>query len=298
MAERVSMEALRYAQAVAGTGSFSAAARTCGVTQPALSNGIAKLEERLGARMFERSPRGVRQTPFGQQLLPLIEQATAALDRITAEAGRLNGHGTESIRIGVSPLINPRLVAAAYNAVCAGGTSDLRPRDLVLREANMQELQDALIAGELDIILVPSVVPLPRFAHRIVDSEPVVVVGSHRSGTAPVQVADVASNPIILVPDACGLTTFTRDLFDSHELPVNTYPGEASSYRVLEQWADLGLGTALLPQSKLTVQSTVHRELIDDDHAVEIFYEAVWDPGSPLASGLAELAEQLAAIGA
>lgn len=289
------MEALRYAQAVAETGSFSGAARIFGVTQPALSNGIAKLEERLGARLFERSPRGVRQTSFGQQLLPLIEQAISALDRVTAEAGRLNGHGTESIRIGVSPLINPRLIAAAYNVVC-GGSSDPRQRDLVLREANMQELQDALIAGELDVILVPSVVPLPRFAHRIVDSEPVVVLCSHRSGTAPVQVADIGSKPIILVPDTCGLTTFIRDLFASHELAVNAYPGEAASYRVLEQWADLGLGTALLPQSKLTGQSTVHRELLDDDHAVEIFYEAVWDPGSPLASGLAKLAEQLAAI--
>jgi molybdenum-dependent DNA-binding transcriptional regulator ModE len=63
--ERLSLEGLRYAQAVAETKSFSAAARAYGVTQPALSNGIAKLEERLGEKLFDRSPRGVTQTSFG-----------------------------------------------------------------------------------------------------------------------------------------------------------------------------------------------------------------------------------------
>ncbi len=60
ISDRLNLEGLRYAQAVAETKSFSAAARDYGVTQPALSNGIAKLEERLGGKLFERSPRGVR----------------------------------------------------------------------------------------------------------------------------------------------------------------------------------------------------------------------------------------------
>ncbi|MGW2173364.1 LysR family transcriptional regulator [Streptomyces sp. NPDC001705] len=72
MPERLSLEGLRYAQAVAETKSFSAAARAYGVTQPALSNGIAKLEERLGGKLFGRSPRGVKQTAFGARVLPLV----------------------------------------------------------------------------------------------------------------------------------------------------------------------------------------------------------------------------------
>jgi DNA-binding transcriptional LysR family regulator len=70
MVDRLSLEGLRYAQAVAETSSFSAAARAYGVTQPALSNGIAKLEERLGEKLFERSPRGVTRTAFGARILP------------------------------------------------------------------------------------------------------------------------------------------------------------------------------------------------------------------------------------
>ena len=78
MIDRLNLEGLRYAQAVAETKSFSAAARAYGVTQPALSNGIAKLEERLGEKLFDRSPRGVTQTAFGAHILPLIERALAA----------------------------------------------------------------------------------------------------------------------------------------------------------------------------------------------------------------------------
>lgn len=68
--DRLNLEGLRYAQAVAETKSFSAAARAYGVTQPALSNGIAKLEERLGDKLFDRSPRGVTRTAFGVRILP------------------------------------------------------------------------------------------------------------------------------------------------------------------------------------------------------------------------------------
>lgn len=118
MTERLSVEGLRYAQATAETNSFSTAARAYGVTQPALSNGIAKLEERLEERMFERSPRGVTQTPFKAQIMPLVDKALSRLEGISAEARRWNAPTDESIRMGVSSLINPKLVAAVYSAVC------------------------------------------------------------------------------------------------------------------------------------------------------------------------------------
>src|SRR5690625_1347280 len=107
MTERLSLEGLRYAHVVAETHSFSAAARACGVTQPSLSNGVAKLERCLGGRLFDRSPRGVTPTAFGARLLPLIGQAVTGLDAVSAEANRLARTDAASIRLGVSPLINP-----------------------------------------------------------------------------------------------------------------------------------------------------------------------------------------------
>ena len=287
MAERLSTEALRYAQAVAKAGSFSAAARRQGVTQPALSNGIAKLEERLGGRLFDRSARGVTLTAFGTSIMPLIERALAGLDAVATEARRLLEVGDRRFRMGVSPLINAQLVARAFSAVRDLST----PRELVLREADMADLQAGLLAGELDVILVPSVGPLPGLEHRIIDSEPIVVVGSQER--TAVELDETADSEFILVPNSCGLTRFTTQLFDSHELPLRTYAGEAASYQVLEQWANLGLGAAILPRSKLTSPDARHRVLLDGGQEVEIFYEAAWHPDSPLAADLSDLVDKL-----
>jgi DNA-binding transcriptional LysR family regulator len=291
MADRLNLEGLRYAQAVAETRSFSAAARAYGVTQPALSNGIAKLEERLGDKLFDRSPRGVSQTGFGARILPLIERALGALDAVTAEARRLTEPGEQKIRIGVSPLIGSQLVARVFSMVRDGPV----PRDLVLREANMQDLRDCLQAGELDIILIPAVVAMPRFEHRVVDVEPIVVVTPTPGEDAPLELEDAGEDEFILVPDTCGLTTFTAQLFQAHELPLRTYAGEAAGYGVLQEWVKLGLGSAMVPRSKLASPDLPHRPLMNHGREVQISFEAVWSAHSPLGADLARLVDQLTA---
>lgn len=297
MAERLSLEHLKYARAVGETGSFSAAARAYGITQPALSNGIAKLEGRLGDRLFARSPRGVTPTPFGVRMLPLIEKTLSALDGVLSEARRWNTYVGESVRVGVSPLIASGLVARTYSAVC-----DLpapTPKQLVLREANLAELREGLVSGDLDLIVVPSVAPMPGYEHRVVDSEPLVLVEPVHEEPAheasePAELLELADRQFILMPDTCGLTTFTRDLLEERSLPVNAYPGQASSYRVLEEWANLGLGSAMLPESRLTEPGTRHRIVLDEEgQVIEVFYEAVWDPASSMAAELRGLADRL-----
>ncbi|MGD3112574.1 LysR family transcriptional regulator [Streptomyces sp. YGL11-2] len=292
MVDRLNLEGLRYAQAVCETKSFSAAARAYGVTQPALSNGIAKLEERLGDKLFERSPRGVTQTAFGARILPLIERALDALDAVAAEARRLTDPGEQKIRMGLSPLIGSHLVARAFSMV-----QDLpTPRDLVLREANMQELRECLLAGQLDIILIPAVTAMPRFEHRVIDVEPIVVVSPDTAAVAaPLELEEAGKECFILVPDTCGLTTFTTQLFQANEMPLRTYPGEAASYQVLEDWTKLGLGSAMVPRSKLTSPDVPHRPLLNDGREVQISFEAVWNADSPLATDLLHLADSLAA---
>ncbi|NUW39485.1 LysR family transcriptional regulator [Nonomuraea rhodomycinica] len=289
MAERLNLEALRYARSVAHARSFSAAARAHGITQPALSNAVARLEERLGVRLFERSTRGVTLTAEAVRLIPLVDTALSALDAITAEARRMAGPEAPRIRLGVSPLISPDLVARAFGAVRRLPV----PGDLVLREANMADLHEALAAGELDVILIPSVNPLPRFEHRVIHSERVVVIDAHAEASSAVELSDTADAQFILVPDACGLTRFTTQLFREHDLPLRTYPGEAGGYQVLEQWVGLGLGAAILPESKLSDARLTARPLIDDGRPVELFYEAVWDPTSRHAADLSRLVASL-----
>ena len=343
MNDRLSPEGLRYAQAVARTGSFSAAAREYDVTQPALSNAIRRLEKILGARLFERNTRGARPTVFGATILPRIDAALAALDAITAEARHWRAGEPRPVRIGVSPLISADVVARAHSAVA--GLPGRGRGSLVLREADLSELRTALDDDELDLIVVPAVLPLTRYRHRVIGSEPVVLVepgagdaagpANSASPTDPADPAspaapansadpmrtadpaspadpagpasptearaaaaridDVACRTLLLVPDTCGLTTFTRDLLADRGLPLRAYSGEAASYRVLEDWAGMGLGSALLPRSKVTRVDSSVRPVVDArGAAVTIAYEAAWDGASPIAGELEVLAELLA----
>ena len=69
---------LRFASAVAATGSFTAAATQCFVTQSTLSNGIAQLVGELGERLFTRTTRAVALTAFGRHVLPHINEVLSA----------------------------------------------------------------------------------------------------------------------------------------------------------------------------------------------------------------------------
>src|SRR2546430_8844014 len=75
---------LRYFCAVVETGSFSRAAEQSHVSQPSLSQQILKLEDELGARLFDRLGRSVRLTELGKTFLP---RARAVLRELEAAKG-------------------------------------------------------------------------------------------------------------------------------------------------------------------------------------------------------------------
>lgn len=279
----MNIEGLRYAQAVSRTKSFSAAARAYGVTQPALSHGIARLEEELDVKVFDRSPRGVKPTTHGARILPLVENILGAVDALVAEARRLAHPPADTIRLGVSPLIGADLVARAFQAV---RTLD-RPRDLVLREACLDTLRSDLEAGRLDIVMAPAVGGLPAFRHRVMTSEPLAVINSAEPPTdEPVELASAAGAMYVLGAPDCELTTFTQELFRSHDLPLHAYSGEASGIQSLEEWAAMGVGAAIVPLSKLTRRHANCRPLVRSGVPVAIDFEAVWHCDTALGADL------------
>lgn len=72
--------------AVADEGSVTAAAGRLHLAQPAVSRTIQQLEQRLGARLFDRSSSGLAPTPAGQQVLADARAALAAVDRMRSSA--------------------------------------------------------------------------------------------------------------------------------------------------------------------------------------------------------------------
>lgn len=66
-------------------------------------------------------------------------------------------------------------------------------------------------------------------------------------------------------------------LFRSHRRKIHEYSGQALSYQVLEQWANLGIGAAVLPKSKVTPNADYTLSVIDKaGQPATIEFEAVW----------------------
>src|ERR1700756_1482727 len=98
---------LRYFCAVAETGSFSRAAEQSHVSQPSLSQQILKLEDELGARLFDRLGRSIRLTDVGKTFLPRARAVLRELEAARGDVVESKGSIAGSLCVGVIPTIAP-----------------------------------------------------------------------------------------------------------------------------------------------------------------------------------------------
>jgi LysR family hydrogen peroxide-inducible transcriptional activator len=98
---------LRYFCAVAEAGSFSRAAEQSHVSQPSLSQQVMKLEDELGARLFDRLGRSVRLTETGQTFLPRARAVLRELEAARGDVAEQKDSVGGSVTIGVIPTVAP-----------------------------------------------------------------------------------------------------------------------------------------------------------------------------------------------
>lgn len=293
----MNLNQLRFAGALASTGSFTAAASACAVTQPTLSNAIAQLEDELGQKLFVRTTRKVSLTAFGAHLLPDIERVLGAQHALVQRAQAFLKPQKRLVRIGTSPLLDGRFLNLLIEPFRAR-SPDI---ELVLREMNMTDLSRMLAAEQLDFVFG---VEEPQKDHRdsaLLYREPLFYVPKGERPAAArggaVSFADIANETFVMVPDACGLSRAIRGLFRRHRRTLNEYSGEAMSYQVLEQWAGLGIGAAILPQSKLSAGARGALRIRDKSgNGVLLGFAAVWNRNSTKLPHLAEFATYLREI--
>ncbi len=294
----MNLSQLKFASAVASTGSFTTAAAQCCVTQPTLSNGIAQLESELGERLFVRTTRKVALTPFGMHLVPYLDQVLSAQTSLVQQAQVFLKPDKRLIRIGTSPLISAKLLRLMIEPFRLR-SPDV---DVVLREMNMADLYRMLAAGLLDFVFGVAHVHKGAWTSTLLYEEPLVFIprgANDRKGlrTTAVQLKDIAAETYVMVPDACGLAQATRALFRSQRRKLHEYSGEAMSYQVLEEWAALGIGAAILPKSKVT-SSKAHALAITDKAGddIRISFEASWSRTGIQADHLQDFSKHLRQI--
>ncbi|MBV8550736.1 MAG: LysR family transcriptional regulator [Acidobacteriaceae bacterium] len=141
---------LRYFCAVARTRSFTKAAEQERVAQPSLSQQISRLEQSLGAKLFDRLGRGVQLTEAGRALLPQATEILRQLNNAKTAVESLRRGVAGRLAVGCIPTVTPYFLAPQI-----GDFAQKFPDvDLRLVEEITPKLVELLQAGELDLAVV------------------------------------------------------------------------------------------------------------------------------------------------
>lgn len=146
--DHLRLRALTLIETLAETRSLHQAARQLNTSQPALTVMLRDVEETLGARLFERSRRGLTSTPMGDYAIRQARLILADLKRVQSEfaAGQ---HGQSLLRVGALQLLMLEVVPQAL--------AQLRKVMPTLRvefeEGSAGDLLRGLTNGSLDLVI-------------------------------------------------------------------------------------------------------------------------------------------------
>ncbi|MCM2418799.1 LysR family transcriptional regulator [Streptomyces sp. RKAG293] len=202
---------LQYFTAVADLRHFTRAAESVHVAQPSLSQQIRALERELGAELFHRARGHITLTDAGEVLLPLARRILADAETARREVQEVAQLRRGRVRLGAPPSLCASLVPDVLK--------DFHRRypgvDLVVHEDGSQDLVRVLAAGELDLALI--ITPLPVQAPALATEELLreeLVAVSAPSDPAPVRrerlrIEDLRGRPMVMFRRGYDLREYT-----------------------------------------------------------------------------------------
>ena len=238
----LSLRDLEYAVAVAEERHFGRAAARCHVSQPALSAQVKKLEDMLGAQLFERTPRGVIVTERGDLL---VRQSRRMLDegRRLLELASASGTLSGELRIDAIATLGPYIVPHMLRP--------LRRRfpeaSFVLREARTEGILAALAAGATDLALISPPVRgegltvIPLFDEPFVAIHPADMVLAERT---PITIDDLEGTNVLLLEEGHCLRDQALTLCARADTKAHRH---ATSLETLRHMVAAGAGCSLIP---------------------------------------------------
>lgn len=244
---------LRVLRAVAATGSFSAAGRELGCTQPAVSQQMKALEASAGTPLLVRTGREMRLTEAGEALVRHASGILAGLTAAEEEVAAIAGLRAGRVRLVSFPSGSSTLVPTALAALRAEhpGTR------VSLEEAEPPKSVEMLREGDCDVALAfryegaagvdewDDLVVRPLLADRLVGLVP---AGHRLARTESVAIEDLSGEPWIAgcprcrgqLVEICEGAGFTPRI----DFATDDYPAVAGL-------VGAGLGVAVLPELAL-----------------------------------------------
>lgn len=256
---------LRYFHEVARLQSFSKAAETLHIAQPAISMSIQKFERELDIKLFHRSDRKIRLTDEGKRLFKHAEIILKNLADAELEMRELKGLTQGSVRIGI-----PSMLGSYYFPPILMAFKHRHPElNLEVIEGGTWQLQQMVERGELDLgVIVSEFVPDTLHTELFLREQMLVCVNKdHRFATQPsVTYQDFFSEELVMFKEGY----FHRKIVDRIAGQIGAKP-------------NIGFETNLIPLIKSIVKqgfgiSTLLGMVIeDDDDLIALpFSQPVW----------------------
>ncbi len=238
-----------YVVAVVDEGSFTAAAASIPVSQPALSQAVATLERELGTPLFHRIGRSVRLTPAGEAFVPparrLLREAAAAREAVVDVAGLTSG----------------RLDLVALPTLVVEPLVDLvgrfrRDHPGVLVRINEPEDADAvaeLVAcGAAELGLATDRPTDPALVADLLGEQELLAVlppGIPSGRAKRIRLADLAAFPLVTSPKGTSTRRLVDEAFAASDPPVVPKVGVVTEHReAIVPLVMAGAGATVLPE--------------------------------------------------
>ena len=264
---------LKYVCAIADTGSFSRAAERCHVAQPSLSQQVLKLEEDLGAKLFDRLGRSVRLTEAGRAFLPharsILHQMEAA--RSGVEDKRTDVRG--SVSVGVIPTIAPYLMPQCVAAF----SKKYADAKLRIVEETTPVLVESLRNLAIDLAILSLPLKHKEFEIFQLQTEPLFAVlprGHARASAKSLALKDLRGESFVLLRDGhcfrdVSVAACTRAKVD----PRIAF--ESGQFSSLLGMVAAGVGVSLVPEMAVDRAAECSFVRISDTQASRTIVAAV-----------------------
>ena len=289
----MTLQELRYIVALADTGHFGKAAEACYISQSTLSTQIKKLEDFLGAVLFDRSLKHVALTPVGREIVASARLILDEANRIRELARQTGDPMERTVNLGVIPTLGPYYLPHVLKQL-HGKYPKLR---LLLREEMTPHVLSHLADGKLDAGLLalpindPSLEVVPLFKEPFLAAVP----AKHKLASAnTVKIKDLAKAGLLLLEEGHCLREHALEA--CHLDGMQNEEISATSLETLRQMVGMGLGVTLIPVlasggTTADVTQVALRPLAAPGASRTI--GLVWRKRSPLAATMEQLAVSL-----
>lgn len=234
---------LRYFVSIVDAGSFSRAAASIHVAQPALSQQMQELEEHLAVSLLQRHPRGVRTTPAGDVLYREAIAILKRMDELPSIVRSMEGEPEGSVTIGMASTLAATFAGPFIQACRAA----LPKVILKLSVAGSETIKAGIEGFGTEVAFVFEDELVARFSRRPTFLQRLFYIAKAEpnDGSTTISLSELATRPMILP----GLPNVTRSVFEralaQHGLatrPVTEADQLSSTITAVRQ----GLGGSLL----------------------------------------------------